>query len=93
MGDPPAPAPVPAPVPAPASHEEREQNILKSLATLFEKFNGDLDRIFESLREPFPAAWRADPPRDATSFSHRYYYGRDDDDAAADGGGGTTKGK
>lgn len=85
MGDPPAPAPAPAPT----AHEEREQNILKSLETLYHKFDGDLEQIFESLREPFPAAWRANPPGDAASFCHRYYYARDDDE----GGGGSTKGK
>ena len=75
MADPPAaPAPAPAPAPPQQQHEEREQNILKSLKALWGKYEGDLDNIFQSLREPFPAAWRADPPRSAAAFAFRYYY-------------------
>lgn len=75
MGDPPA-AVAPAPAPAPPQHEEKEQNILKSLETLYIQEGGDLERIFGLLNEPFPAAWRDDPPRDAASFARRYYDGK-----------------
>lgn len=81
MGEPPPAAP---PAASAQQHAEREQNILKSLETLYAKYEGDLDLIFASLREPVPAAFRTDPPLTAQCFARLYYYGREDE---ADGPG------
>lgn len=65
---PPAKAPAPAPAaPLQPQHEEREQNILKSLEALFKKYEGDLGKVFDrceslSLQRGVPIFLAVRPP-------------------------------
>uniref|UniRef100_A0A7S2SCV1 Uncharacterized protein n=1 Tax=Rhizochromulina marina TaxID=1034831 RepID=A0A7S2SCV1_9STRA len=54
--------------------DELDDKTIASLVSLYDKYNGSLDDIFDELGEN-PSKAKKYPPRDAEDFAQRYYAG------------------
>mmetsp|Transcript_2399 Transcript_2399/g.5220 ORF Transcript_2399/g.5220 Transcript_2399/m.5220 type:complete len:107 (+) Transcript_2399:58-378(+) len=54
--------------------DEGEEAVLKAYIDLYNKFGGDIDRIFDELGEN-PGKAKKYPPKSAEDFATRYYAG------------------